>query len=451
MNELLQQLVGMAPGLGQAAAGNGPQFASFMQGWQRAAQRDEERRRLEQQDQIAAEDRTRQMSRQDAADARATDDQTWQQQQRLLSLAQLLNQSGAQAETLPEAEGAIDSTFGLLNPEQQSKLAPVRDQSMIGAQRAITGRQKKQVEAFVDAAMKMEHVANTPDADPELVNLPEHIQKIIGKPTARLSELQQYAALPVGKPAGKPSDEVSWQIKDGIGPDGKPGVFRINPKTGATEPVRGIRPEPPRPTQSDPEIAELRKDLLQLQVDKAREGEQPRDSQFLVAGYAARMEQAEPSLADVSQTIVSMPLVKFQLQTEGWFAKPTFQSREVQAYMQAARNFINANLRRESGATIQPHEFQEAKAQYLPVPGDDPETLAMKAANRRLVFDTMRRSAGKAYEPPPLLFRGGTMGPAPRTSAGVKVGDPVRNRKTGELAEVVAIRPDGSLVLKPKQ
>jgi hypothetical protein len=59
------------------------------------------------------------------------------------------------------------------------------------------------VSEFVEAAMKTSFVADNPDADPEVQNLPPHIVKVLGKPSARLSELQQFAELPVGKPAGK--------------------------------------------------------------------------------------------------------------------------------------------------------------------------------------------------------------------------------------------------------
>ncbi|MEG7973059.1 hypothetical protein, partial [Listeria monocytogenes] len=39
------------------------------------------------------------------------------------------------------------------------------------------------------------------ESDPLVSNLPEHIARVIGKPEAKLSELQMFAQLPVGKPA----------------------------------------------------------------------------------------------------------------------------------------------------------------------------------------------------------------------------------------------------------
>ena len=157
-----------------------------------------------------------------------------------------------------------------------------------------------------------------------------------------------------------------------------------------------------RPTHaSDPEIALLRKDLLRLQVERAGEEKEPNQAQYTAATYAGRMEQAERTLGTVQDAITKMNLPAFELQTNSWFAKPTFQSQDVQAYMQAARNFINAVLRRESGAVISPSEFSEAKQQYLPQPGDTTEALANKAANRSYVFETMKRASGSAYQAPP--------------------------------------------------
>jgi hypothetical protein len=76
-------------------------------------------------------------------------------------------------------------------------------------------------------------------------------------------------------------------------------------------------------------------------------------------------------------------------------------SKEMQRFDQAGRNFINAVLRRESGAAISDSEFDNAYAQYLPVYGDDALVLADKRQNMQDQIDMMIQSAGKAYNPPP--------------------------------------------------
>jgi hypothetical protein len=58
------------------------------------------------------------------------------------------------------------------------------------------------------------------------------------------------------------------------------------------------------------------------------------------------------------------------------------QTPEYRQYDQARRDFINAVLRRESGAVIADSEFANAERQYFPQPGDDPATIAQKRLNR---------------------------------------------------------------------
>jgi hypothetical protein len=70
----------------------------------------------------------------------------------------------------------------------------------------------------------------------------------------------------------------------------------------------------------------------------------------------------------------------------------------TQRVEQAQRNFINSVLRRESGAAISPSEFAEARKQYFPQPGDKPEVLANKKANRERQFENLRMGAGPAAQ-----------------------------------------------------
>jgi hypothetical protein len=51
---------------------------------------------------------------------------------------------------------------------------------------------------------------------------------------------------------------------------------------------------------------------------------------------------------------------------------------------QAKRDFINATLRRESGAVISPEEFDNGEKQYFPQIGDSPGVIAQKRRNREV-------------------------------------------------------------------
>ena len=63
------------------------------------------------------------------------------------------------------------------------------------------------------------------------------------------------------------------------------------------------------------------------------------------------------------------------------------QSANQQSVEQAQRDFINAALRRESGAAISASEFDNAKKQYFPQVGDSEQVKKQKSANRALAIN----------------------------------------------------------------
>lgn len=118
-------------------------------------------------------------------------------------------------------------------------------------------------------------------------------------------------------------------------------------------------------------------------------------AQTIVATYASRIEQANPTIAKLEDTIQGMNWLSFKAQLE---LPAALQSAEIQQYQQAERNFINAVLRRESGAVISESEFKEARQQYIPQPGDTEEVLKEKELNRQIVFSSFKNAAGPAYQ-----------------------------------------------------
>lgn len=74
---------------------------------------------------------------------------------------------------------------------------------------------------------------------------------------------------------------------------------------------------------------------------------------------------------------------------------------------QARRDFINAVLRRESGAVISPQEFANAERQYFPQPGDAKDVLAQKRRNRQIATTLMLQEVPEVHRyrpgavPPP--------------------------------------------------
>lgn len=90
---------------------------------------------------------------------------------------------------------------------------------------------------------------------------------------------------------------------------------------------------------------------------------------------------------------------------------------ERQKYDQAKADFINAQLRRESGAAIGQSEFINADKQYFPVPGDSPAVIKQKAANRRAAIEAMGREGGQSYRPKFTFGEDGTLVPYKPASA----------------------------------
>jgi hypothetical protein len=69
-------------------------------------------------------------------------------------------------------------------------------------------------------------------------------------------------------------------------------------------------------------------------------------------------------------------------------------SEAQQQLNQAKENFITANLRKESGATILDSEFEREDRKYFPQLNDSPKTLKQKADARKLAIETMMIQAG---------------------------------------------------------
>lgn len=70
------------------------------------------------------------------------------------------------------------------------------------------------------------------------------------------------------------------------------------------------------------------------------------------------------------------------------------KSEGGQRYRQAKDEFINASLRRESGAAIQPSEYDRYDAIYFAQPGDTAATLKQKQEARARVIKGFRTTAG---------------------------------------------------------
>lgn len=116
------------------------------------------------------------------------------------------------------------------------------------------------------------------------------------------------------------------------------------------------------------------------------------ESEGKATGFMYRMEESDRVLAELEDQGSSL----WNKAAGGIPVLGNYMvSADAQRFDQAKRDFINAILRRESGAVISPEEFANAEVQYFPQPGDSPEVIAQKARNRRVAIDGVRASAGE--------------------------------------------------------
>ena len=80
-------------------------------------------------------------------------------------------------------------------------------------------------------------------------------------------------------------------------------------------------------------------------------------------------------------------------------------SKDQQKVEQAQRDFVNAALRVESGASISESEFNSAKKQYFPQPGDTKEVIEQKRAARQTEIKALKLQAGSGAKNVPDFGR----------------------------------------------
>lgn len=76
-----------------------------------------------------------------------------------------------------------------------------------------------------------------------------------------------------------------------------------------------------------------------------------------------------------------------------------------QKYEQAKRNWVTANLRKESGAVIGDNEMVQETAKYFPLPGEGPEVIAQKRKAREDATLGMLGAAGPAAKRDGLSYK----------------------------------------------
>lgn len=208
------------------------------------------------------------------------------------------------------------------------------------------------------------------------------------------------AALGTKKTTHQPGVSVSYGAPQaGMDDKGNPVFFQPSKSGGAPAIVPGVRPQ--------------------------GDGEKPlTEGQAKAVTFSARMLSADKTLAELSRKGVNVSVPGSSAGYGIGAAINAISPADQQRLDQAKRDFINATLRRESGAVINPDEFQNADKQYFPQVGDSRQVMEQKARNRRVAIEGIRADVpkGKQSEVDRISTGGAAGGPSNDDPLGLRGG-----------------------------
>ena len=109
------------------------------------------------------------------------------------------------------------------------------------------------------------------------------------------------------------------------------------------------------------------------------------DGQSKALLFGTRMQEADKVMGDLAKDGTESSVPGSRAPIIGGVIN-AFSGDNQQSLDQAKRDFLNAVLRRESGAAIGPNEFENGDKQYFPQVGDSEKVKAQKARNRELAI-----------------------------------------------------------------
>lgn len=152
---------------------------------------------------------------------------------------------------------------------------------------------------------------------------------------------------------------------------------------------------------------------------QSQEEKQPAQNEFAAAGYSKRARQAEEEFSKLpAGTGTDWKARVFSILPN------EVAPENLQMLDQAKRNFISANLRKESGAAISDQEYSNEDKKYFPQPGDSEGVIAQKARARQQAMLNLEAEGARALP---------RVGDAPR--AQVNVAQKVKSYSPEQLAQ----------------
>jgi hypothetical protein len=114
-----------------------------------------------------------------------------------------------------------------------------------------------------------------------------------------------------------------------------------------------------------------------------------------ILNFYNRMKDALGTVETIEPEIATQGLAR---QVQGQVLHSSLQTASQQSYRQAQRAFTEARLRKESGAAVPAHEYDNDARTYFVQPGDSPQVVEQKKAKRQALLESTGFEAGSAFE-----------------------------------------------------
>ncbi len=286
----------------------------------------------------------------------------------------------------PQMQAEMFKAFDGMSPQEFMQAAKRSNAFKNAAQHVLTMPKEKQPEAWHASIQVLKDQGFIDDRQFRMMDESGPSDLILQQALTASEWTQQYLAekakkgAPFTLGAGQTRfDADGTQIAAGPPKDtvaNKPPTGYRAKDDGSLEPIPGGPADPNKPVP----VKSLR----------------PTTDQNNAAGFFDRMSEAEKVLGDPASVAAA---------TDYWGKKKGeapfgignyLATPEYQQFDQAVRDFINAQLRKESGAAIAESEFESARKQYFPQPGDGEDVIAQKERNRATARNAMKRTAAGA-------------------------------------------------------
>lgn len=125
----------------------------------------------------------------------------------------------------------------------------------------------------------------------------------------------------------------------------------------------------------------------------ARTTKPPTGAERQTLAFFNRALEGDKTAAELEDAIANAGLAS---QAQQQYAPNMLQTEGQQRYRQAQRSFTEARLRKESGAAINPSEYENDSKTYFAQPGDSPAVRKQKRDARRTLLKGLGNAAGNA-------------------------------------------------------